>query len=201
MPAGHASGGWDMIGIHDFYGWFCHQLPQRSPHPGGQPFPLCYRCAGIHLGFFVSFLYLALSGGWRRRLPDMRPLISLGVMLAPLTVDGWGNLLGVWNTPGWLRALTGLAAGVALPLLVLPFARRPGAGEPSRASLPDGRSVLGPVTSGGALLFLLMRSDQPMVAQALAFGALVGTLLFVSSLLRAVVWNVGVPLARKAGSP
>jgi uncharacterized membrane protein len=173
--------------LHLVYGWLCHQLPERSPHLGEQVFPLCYRCAGLHLGLLAAFLYLTLSGGWRRRFPERTVALGLCGLLVPLMVDGGGNLLGLWSTPGWLRSATGLSAGVALPLLLVPLASPGGEGERrQRASAPHCRTVLWPVALGLGLLGLLLGSGLPFVFETLAFGALAGTLLFVSCFLLAV---------------
>ena len=89
-------------------GWWCHQLPARSPHFLGWQMPLCWRCTGILLGTLalVSWLFT------KKRLPPLAlcllfaPLLPLDVLHAVLAGgDGdnarrfvTGALWGVFGT-------------------------------------------------------------------------------------------------------
>jgi uncharacterized membrane protein len=189
-----------MSGLQQIFGWLCHQLPSRSPHFGQLTFPLCYRCAGVHLGFAASFLSLLLRGGWRRRLPGLALALGLAVLLVPLMVDGWGNLLGWWSSPGWLRACTGLAAGVSLPLLLVPLLFPEPTQERRSSSVSSILSLGWPAALGVTLLVLLTHPAWPVVFQGLAVVALAGTILFVSCLLRAV-WCIWALAGKEAAPP
>ncbi len=100
----------------------CHQLPERSPHDGAAVFPVCFRCAGLHLGLAASYLGLFFSNGWRARFPSVRLAFVFAAMMLPLMIDGAGNALYFWNSLGWWRGLTGLGVGLALPWLLTPLA-------------------------------------------------------------------------------
>ena len=75
--------------------FFCHQIPERSPHFNRTVFPVCFRTAGLHLGLLASFVYLVLSGGWQRRLPDVKLVIALTVPMTPFVLDSWSNALNL----------------------------------------------------------------------------------------------------------
>ena len=92
-------------------GLLCHQLPDRSPQFQGAVFPQCFRCAGLYLGLLSSFVVLAVNGGWQRRLPVLRCTLWISLLTVPLMIDGWANMIRLWSTAGWVRALTGV--GVA----------------------------------------------------------------------------------------
>src|SRR5207253_8893268 len=61
--------------------WFCHQLPERSPHLLGVQLPLCWRCTGIFLGALALFCWLLA----KKRVPPLLPCLLLS-LLVPLDV-------------------------------------------------------------------------------------------------------------------
>jgi uncharacterized membrane protein len=61
--------------------WWCHQLPERSPHLFGVQLPLCWRCSGIFLGALALFCWLLA----KKRLPPLALCLLLSVLL-PLDV-------------------------------------------------------------------------------------------------------------------
>lgn len=126
-------------------GLVCHQLPDRSPAFADARFPLCYRCAGLYLGIAAAYATLAVTGGRRRRLPGPRAATLASLFLLPLLVDGWANLLGLWSTAAWARALTGALAGIALPALLLPLAGHGPAGERRSTLSSPVATVAGPL--------------------------------------------------------
>ena len=85
-------------------GWWCHQLPARSPHLFGVQLPLCWRCTGILLGA------LALTG-WlltKKRLP---PLLLCLLLALPLPLDVLYNVVTHSDGDNARRLLTGLLWG------------------------------------------------------------------------------------------
>jgi uncharacterized membrane protein len=75
-------------------------------------FPVCWRCAGLHLGLSVP--------GFICGNPPFALAVSFGAVglaaqrfMLPLMVDGLGNALRAWDSPGWWRALTGLELALA----------------------------------------------------------------------------------------
>jgi len=62
-------------------GWWCHQLPARSPHLWGAQLPLCWRCAGILTGTLMLLGWLL----WKKRVPPLSLSLALALLL-PLDV-------------------------------------------------------------------------------------------------------------------
>ena len=159
-----------MSVLDTLIGVFCHQLPERSPHFMGQTFPVCFRCAGLYLGMISTYLCLCVSGGLRRCLPSNVNAILCSVWLLPLLIDGWGNWLGWWVTSGPVRAVTGLAAGVVLPLFLLPLARPIAASSPSecKPSIAHVWALAFPLACGGSAIWLLLNPGFPWIFRGLA---------------------------------
>ena len=184
-----------MDGISTFLGLFCHQLPERSPvFYNTIVFPLCFRCAGLYLGFFCGYLYLGLGGGWRRRFPSLGVAIAVSFCTMPLWLDGWGNVLHLWSSPGWLRGLTGLSLGIALPFLILPLAQplaRITALE-LKPTISRPMGLLGPFLLGLPALGLLVEPVSPISFDLLALVAGAGLASFLVNFALAgiqLVWR------------
>jgi uncharacterized membrane protein len=114
-----------MIG--DLLQWLgyglCHQLPERSFFGGGVQVPVCARDTGIYIGFVLSLVLIALIERGRRRTEFPRPwLMVVGVVfLGAMALDGITSYAGLRETTNAIRLATGLLAGWALPLLVVPM--------------------------------------------------------------------------------
>ena len=114
----------------------CHQLADRSFAAGGVQLPVCARDTGIYIGFVVSLAVIAFLDRGRRR-QDMPPAWILGIGVAALAFIAWDGLtsyMGLRETTNLLRLASGLGAGFALPLVVVPTVNsglwvRPGAGR------------------------------------------------------------------------
>ena len=101
----------------------CHQLPERSFAAGGYQLPVCARDTGIYIGFALSLLVIALLERGRKPLEAPRvPWLVLGAaFLGAMAYDGVTSYAGLRSTTNDLRLITGLLAGYALPLLVVPM--------------------------------------------------------------------------------
>lgn len=105
--------------------WFCHQLPERSPHLFGGQLPLCWRCSGIFLGALALFCWLLA----RKRVPPLVPclllslLVPLDVLHAVLT-HGDGNNARRFIT-GLLWGFCATSAALQLLRLLAPRLSRP----------------------------------------------------------------------------
>ncbi|HDT13364.1 MAG TPA: DUF2085 domain-containing protein, partial [Candidatus Aminicenantes bacterium] len=99
--------------IYAAFAPLCHQIPDRCFTLGGHPLPVCGRCLGIYAGFAAGLsLYPWIRGFSRVALPDVRLFLLLTL---PMAVDAVAGLAGLWTSPIWLRAATGLAWGAVLP--------------------------------------------------------------------------------------
>ena len=85
-------------------GWWCHQLPERSPHLFGAQMPLCWRCTGILFGALALFCWLLL----KRRLP---PLLACLLLALPLPSDVLHAALTHGDGDNARRLVTGLLWG------------------------------------------------------------------------------------------
>ena len=101
----------------------CHQLPVRSFFGGGVEFPVCARDTGIYIGFVTSMLIMATTDRGRRRseMPRAWVLVLGGVFLALMGWDGVTSYAHWRSTTNEIRLITGLLAGYALPLVVVPL--------------------------------------------------------------------------------
>ncbi|MDI6712455.1 MAG: DUF2085 domain-containing protein [Anaerosomatales bacterium] len=101
----------------------CHQLPGRSFFAGGVQLPVCARDTGIYAGFAMSLLVIAMLEKSRRptRLPAPWLMVLGGAGVVAMAVDGVTSYAGIRETTNAVRLATGLAAGWALPLVVVPM--------------------------------------------------------------------------------
>jgi len=110
----------------------CHQLPERSFGAGSMVIPVCARCEGIYIGFFVSAVFLFLM--FRRKesdLPRVYIMIILCLFIISTVIDGGLSYLGAIKTNNTLRYLTGFLSGTGSMAIVYPvfnfqYYREPG---------------------------------------------------------------------------
>jgi len=88
----------------------CHQKDERSFHFGIRKFPLCARCTGIYVGFFIGMIII-----WLFVLP---PLLSLFLILL-MVVDGYAQLKTRYESTNTKRFITGFLFGVATVSLLV----------------------------------------------------------------------------------
>lgn len=107
----------DLIGFA-----VCHQLPERSIHFGGRVLPVCARETGIYLGFLFSFVFLTIVNRKREHgFPPLYVLIFALIGITLMAVDGFTSYAGLRSTTNAIRLFTGILAGSALPLVLLPI--------------------------------------------------------------------------------
>ncbi|MET0625221.1 MAG: DUF2085 domain-containing protein [Pyrinomonadaceae bacterium] len=97
-------------------GWWCHQLPARSPHLFGAQLPLCWRCTGILLGALALFFRLLT----KKRLPPLLPCALLALLL-PL--DVLYNVVNGGDGDNARRLVTGLLWGFCATAAALRLVR------------------------------------------------------------------------------
>lgn len=90
--------------------FFCHRIPNRSFFYKGKQFPLCARCTGILIGYFVGIAYLIIFKNFS--------LPFLLILLLPLLIDGIGQYVGFWVSTNTRRFITGILAGIATICLI-----------------------------------------------------------------------------------
>jgi len=100
----------------------CHQLPERSMLLGHIYMPVCCRCSGIYLGFFVSIVLLFLM--FRKRQSDMPPLyiiILSCVFIVSTFADGLLSYIGFYESNNIIRLVTGYLSGAGIAVIIYPI--------------------------------------------------------------------------------
>lgn len=104
--------------IYHFFGFVCHQIPQRSFHIDNEPFAVCSRCFGVYFGLLSGFVIYPI---WRR-LDDIEPLprFWLFLSLIPITIDWSLTIFGIWENTQLSRVITGLILGFVCAVYIVP---------------------------------------------------------------------------------
>lgn len=113
--AGHPAAADTVFGL--FRG-FCHQMPHRTIHLGGEAMAVCARCFALAAGLAGTGVLAgrAWALGWRVRLPAWAILVAA----VPMALDGFSQLFGFRESTNTLRVLTGLVLGGAVSLWSVP---------------------------------------------------------------------------------
>jgi uncharacterized membrane protein len=104
--------------LYKFFGYICHQLPERSFHLDAHKFAVCSRCFGVYFGLLVGFVIYPL---WRR-LDDIEPLSRFWLILSliPIGIDWSLGIFGIWENTHLSRFVTGLILGTACSTFIMP---------------------------------------------------------------------------------
>jgi uncharacterized membrane protein len=89
----------------------CHQRPDRSFFIFGKKLPLCARCLGIYLSFFVGIIIAILNIDWLMNFKFLQIIIFLVVGITPLLIDGFTQLYKLRESNNILRLITGALMG------------------------------------------------------------------------------------------
>ncbi|MEM0492544.1 MAG: DUF2085 domain-containing protein [Candidatus Thermoplasmatota archaeon] len=90
----------------------CHQIASRSLFLNGNQMPFCVRCTAIWLGLSVGLGYMVF---FKHEINE-KILIVIIIGVAPMGVDGTGQLLGFWESTNTIRFITGLLSGLSCGL-------------------------------------------------------------------------------------
>ena len=82
----------------------CHQRASRTMFINGNEMPYCSRCLGIFIGLAAGAIFSLFY------ILDLKVWYILGA-LAPMGVDGVGQLFGLWESTNIVRLVTGGLAG------------------------------------------------------------------------------------------
>ena len=107
-----------LSGVHSFFGYICHQIPERSFHIAGEQFAVCSRCFGVYFGLLLGVVVFPL---WRH-VEETEPIarVWLFASLVPITVDWSLAVFGIWENTHLSRFVTGLILGLACATFILP---------------------------------------------------------------------------------
>lgn len=90
----------------------CHHRADRSFFFRGKQFPICARCTGEFLGIIISIIC-----GFFFRLPLWLSI----VILLPMVIDGFIQLLTSYESDNTKRFITGFLFGFGLGMLFVIF--------------------------------------------------------------------------------
>jgi uncharacterized membrane protein len=101
----------------------CHQISERTIYLDNLPLPVCARDTGIHMGFFIAFVFCFVKGRLKSdKPPDLSISIVLVLMMIPMMIDGTSSYIGLRHTDNTIRLLTGLFFGMPIPIFLVPAA-------------------------------------------------------------------------------
>ncbi|MBO4711104.1 DUF2085 domain-containing protein [bacterium] len=101
--------------INALYVWLprifgCHCRSDRSFHYKGRQFPLCARCTGQLIGVLSCFI---LFWFWKPTI------IWSIIMMLPLIIDGFVQLLTKYESTNIRRLITGIIFGIGLSAFIV----------------------------------------------------------------------------------
>jgi uncharacterized membrane protein len=104
--------------LYGFFGFVCHQIPERSFHIQEFPFAVCTRCFGFYFGFLLGLIVYPLF----RSLETVEafPRFWLFLAMIPMGVDWSLGFFGIWENTHVSRSLTGAILGFACAVFIVP---------------------------------------------------------------------------------
>lgn len=172
----------------------CHQLSWRSPSHAENHFALCWRCSGIYLGVAASVLWVAGRTRGFARPPSNAAAIICVLLMLPLIVDGWGQVLDLWQSGAGIRFVTGWAMGISFPPLCMPLLT--GNDHASYRRSIGGALEWLVLAAAGIFAWNLLRISSETVGILLRVSANFGQIFLLITFAGAVV----MPLLRKSCS-
>jgi hypothetical protein len=144
----------------------------------------------MYLGIALVFTVLMLAGRWRwSELPSLPVLLSFGIMLALMGVDGLNSYSHffpdaphLYEPQNWLRLSTGMGVGVAMGSVAFPaLAQTVWKQQIRRAPVENWRELLGLLLLA-LLLILLVLSNQVAILYVLSLVSAAGVVVILASL-------------------
>lgn len=94
----------------DYFKLLCHRKPERSFFIQGHQFPVCARCTGFYTGLIVYLIF----AHFYPVTYDLNLFILSMILMVPVAIDGFSQLLGFRESNNNLRFLTGFVGGIGL---------------------------------------------------------------------------------------
>ena len=104
--------------IYKFFGYICHQIPERSFHVLGHQFAVCSRCFGVYFGLFAG---IATYPVWRP-VDSVEPLPRFWLFLSmlPVSIDWSLGFFEIWENTHVSRFVTGAILGTTCAIYIVP---------------------------------------------------------------------------------
>jgi uncharacterized membrane protein len=175
-----------MLEITNIFSCFCYQAVERSPQFGGDVFPVCFRCAGIYLGIFSTYITMYLSKRFLKTPASKKEIFLISILFLPLMIDGLGNAFSLWYSTPLIRSITGLLAGIFLATVLIPFLKFKRVKNNFVGHFKLSYFFY-PVASGFLLIILLLFPINKIVFNALSFFTASGLILILINLF--LLWK------------
>lgn len=104
--------------LYNFFGFFCHQIPERSLHFENHAFAVCSRCFGIYFGLLAGFVAYPFFCSVEDVEPPRR--VWLFAAMIPMAVDWSLGYFGFWANTHLTRFLTGATLGTVCAVFLIP---------------------------------------------------------------------------------
>lgn len=104
--------------IYRTFGYFCHQLPERSFFIAGHPFAVCARCTGLYAGFAIAMMTYPLLRSLRQTEAPARKWLFLAAL--PLALDFAVGYFDIWENTHSSRFATGALLGAVSVFYIVP---------------------------------------------------------------------------------
>jgi uncharacterized membrane protein len=92
----------------------CHEKAERSLFINGNQMPFCSRCTAIWLGLAIGLGFMIF---YKIELNEKFVFILIAGM-APIGIDGVGQLFGFWESTNIARIITGLTVGIVCGIAI-----------------------------------------------------------------------------------
>ncbi len=172
----------ELIIAKKIFQFFCHQMPERSLQFSGELFPLCFRCSGIYAGIFLSHIYVLIMKRYSKISPNRKNGLFLVLLAVPLAVDGLGDRFNFWDSPGEVRMITGLLAGVFISLTLISIPNLFKKFDEAKSDLLV-RDFLIPIIIGFVTIYLFVNTNSLFAFNLFITVALIGWGIVISNIL------------------
>jgi uncharacterized membrane protein len=128
----------------------CHQLPDRSFFIHEHQSPLCARCTGMYLGFFIGLIFLIVRRRTHSaRMPTTAMVAVLIGFITIMGIDGINSTISIipgapqlYHTTNIHRLITGTLFGIAMCLLFFGIQHGPVAAASGDRSVKNWRELI-----------------------------------------------------------
>ena len=161
--------------LYGFIGFTeCHQMLDRTAHFDKKPLFICCRCSAIYTGYFISYLFIYLTGKSKTKNFPPRKVIIIGAILSSLMFFDVGSVMtGLRHGANDIRIITGLLAGSSFVFLIIPILNRLlGESKDERRVMPDMKTYLF-VTAINIIPYMLIKTEWSFLFYP--FSVIIGT--------------------------
>ncbi len=179
----------ETIIAKQIFDFFCHQIPERSLQFNGEVFPVCFRCSGIYIGIFISYLSVIVSKRFNKISPNRKTGLLLVFLTIPLVIDGFGNYFKMWNSSGEIRMITGLLLGIFISITLISIPNLLKKTDVANSNLLI-KDLLVPAAIGVVTINLFTNTNSLMVFRLFVYIVLIGWLIVFANILSFVLETI-----------